>query len=370
MILANIRLIRPDGVRLGWLDVRDSRIAATGIGAPPEPGVDLGGRYVAPGFVDMHVHGGGGASLDDDPRTALDFHRSHGTTTSVASLVTAPVPVMADQIAALAPLVDEGTLAGIHLEGPFLASVRCGAHDPALLRAPDADTVGALLAAGRGAVRMVTIAPELPGAADAIRQIVDAGSVAAIGHTDATFDEARAGLAAGATVGTHLFNAMRPVHHREPGVITALLDSDAVLELIVDNVHVHPGLVGWVCRKAAPGRIALITDAMSAAGIGDGEYLLGDLRVRVRDGVARLAEGDSIAGSTLTLDAALRNAVAAGVGLADAVAALTAVPASVLGVDAGSLDVGRPADLVVLSDDLDVDAVMAHGEWIVQLSAV
>jgi N-acetylglucosamine-6-phosphate deacetylase len=153
-------------------------------------------------------------------------------------------------------------------------------------------------------------------------------------------------------------------------VITALLDSDAVLELVVDNVHVHPALVNWVMRRAAPGRVALITDAMVAAGMGDGDYVLGSLAVQVRDGVARLAGGDSIAGSTLTLDVALRNAVEAGVGLADAVTALTAVPARMLGVDAGVLDAGRPADLIVLSDFLAVEAVMAHGEWIVQLSAV
>ncbi len=370
VIISNVRLIRPDGVHPGWLEVSGSRIAATGIGAAPEAGLDLGGRYVAPGFVDMHVHGGGGASFSDDPRAAFEFHRTHGTTTSVASLVTEPLPVLAEQIASLAALVDEGVLAGIHLEGPFLAAARCGAHDPALLRAPDASSVAALLAAGRGAVRMVTVAPELPGAPDAIRQIVDAGAIAAIGHTDATYDEARAGLAAGATVGTHLFNAMRPLNHREPGVITALLDSDAVLELVVDNVHVHPALVNWVMSKAAPGRVALITDAMVAAGMGDGDYVLGSLAVRVRDGVARLAEGDTIAGSTLTLDLALRNSVAAGVGLADAVTALTEVPARMLGVDAGSLDAGRPADLVVLSDFLAVEAVMARGEWVVQLSSV
>jgi N-acetylglucosamine-6-phosphate deacetylase len=370
VILSNVRLIRPDGIRPGWLDVQGGRIAVIGGGLAPEPGTDLGGRYVAPGFVDMHVHGGGGASFTDDPRTAFDFHRAHGTTTSVASLVTAPLAVLADQTASLAPLVDDGLLAGIHLEGPFLAAGRCGAHDPALLRTPDADTVGVLLRAGRGAVRMVTVAPELPGAGDAIRQIVDAGAVAAIGHTDATYAEACAGLAAGATVGTHLFNAMRPIHHREPGVITALLDSDVALELVADNVHVHPALVRWLMRRAGAGRVALITDAMSAAGMGDGEYVLGELAVRVRDGVARLAEGDSIAGSTLTLDAALRNAVSAGVPLIDAVTALTDVPARALGVDAGSLDAGHAADLVVLSEDLAVDAVMARGEWIVQLSAV
>jgi N-acetylglucosamine-6-phosphate deacetylase len=324
--------------------------------------VDLGGRYLAPGFVDMHVHGGGGASFLDDPRAAVAFHQRHGTTTCLASLVTAPIPELATQVSALTPLVADGVIAGVHLEGPFLAAARCGAHDPALLRAPARADVATLLDAGP--VRMVTIAPELPGAPEAIRQVVDGGTVAAIGHTDATYDEARAGLAAGATVGTHLYNAMRPLHHREPGVITALLDSDVTLELVVDNVHIHPALVSWTVRVAAAGRIALITDAIAAAGVGDGAYRLGGLEVTVLDGVARLTQGGSIAGSTLTLDAALRHTVASGVPLVDAVAALTSVPAQALGLDAGTLSVGAAADLVVLSPSLEVDGVMARGEWI------
>jgi N-acetylglucosamine-6-phosphate deacetylase len=373
VILSNARLVTRDGVRLGWLDVRDGHIAAHGAGAARDviaardagapPGVDLGGRYVAPGFVDMHVHGGGGATFAADPPGALAFHRRHGTTTAMASLVTAPLDTLVAQIEALRPLVESGVLAGIHLEGPFLSHARCGAHDPALLRLPDPDAVAALSDAGRGTVRMVTVAPELPGALEAIRRIVGSGAVAAIGHTDASFADARAGLEAGATVGTHLFNGMRPLHHRDPGVIGALLDSDAVLELIADGVHVHPALIGWIARVAAPGRVALVTDAMAAAGMGDGDYLLGDRGVQVRDGVARLASG-SLAGSTLTLDAALRNAVAAGVPLADAVGALTYVPARALGLDAGTLDAGARADLVVLSDDLHVDAVMADGDWL------
>lgn len=367
MILSNVQLIGSGGITAGWLEVDGGRVA--GYGSGTRAGIDLGGRYVAPGFVDIHVHGGGGASFADDPRAAVAFHQQHGTTTCLASLVTAPIPELAAQIGKLAPLVDDGTIGGIHLEGPFLAAARCGAHDPALLRAPARDDVATLLDAGAGAVRMVTVAPELPGASDAIRQIVDGGAVAAIGHTDATYDEARVGLAAGATIGTHLYNAMRPLHHREPGVITALLDSDATVELVVDNVHIHPALVGWTMRVAAAGRIALITDAIAAAGVGDGAYRLGGLDVTVLDGVARLTDGGSIAGSTLTLDAALRNSVAAGVPLVDAVAALTSAPARALGLAAGTLDDGARADLVVLSPSLEVHGVMVSGSWIVQPSA-
>jgi N-acetylglucosamine-6-phosphate deacetylase len=363
VMLTNARLIGVSGVRLGWLEVEDGRVAASGAGR--QHGIDLGGRYVAPGFVDMHVHGGGGAAFTDDPHAVVDFHRRHGTTTCLASLVTAPIPELVEQVAALAPLVASGLVAGVHLEGPFLAAARRGAHDPALLRAPDAASVAALLDAGRGAVRMVTIAPELPGALEAIAQVVDSGAVAAIGHTDATYDEARAGLAAGATVGTHLFNAMRPLHQREPGVIGALLESKAACELVFDTVHVHPALAAWVMRVAA-GRVALVTDAIAAAGVGDGYYLLGGLDVTVSDGVARLTHGGSIAGSTLTQDVALRNAVAAGVPLPEAVAALTTVPARALELSAGTLELARRADLVVLSEGLQVDAVMTGGTWITQ----
>ena len=364
MILTNARLISADGIHRGWLEIGDGRVVAAGHG--PRSGEDLDGRFIAPGFVDMHVHGGGGASFADDPQTAIEFHRRHGTTTGLASLVTAAIPDMAKQIAALVPFVESGHIAGIHLEGPFLAAARCGAHDHSLLRPPEARDVATLLDAGQGTIRMVTIAPELPRAVDAIRRIVEGGAVAALGHTDATYEAARAGLDAGASVGTHLFNAMRPLHHREPGVITALLDSDVTLELVVDNVHVHPALVSWVCRAAAAGRIAMITDAIAAAGAGDGDYLLGGLEVSVRDGVARLTHGGSIAGSTLTQDVALRNAVAAGVPLVAAVAALTSIPARALGLSSGTLDPGRRADLVVLTDDLHVDAVMLGGSWIAQ----
>jgi N-acetylglucosamine-6-phosphate deacetylase len=362
-MLTNARLVGGSGVRLGWLQIEDGRLLASGDGE--RDGVDIGGRYVAPGFVDMHVHGGGGAAFTDDPHAVLDFHRRHGTTTCVASLVTAPIPELVKQVAALTALVESGVVAGVHLEGPFLSAARCGAHDPALLRAPDPASVATLLDASPGAVRMVTIAPELPGAVEAIARIVGSGAVAAIGHTDATYHEARAGLAAGATVGTHLFNAMRPLHQREPGVVGALLESDATCELVLDTVHVHPALAAWIMRVAA-GRVALITDAIAAAGVGDGEYLLGGLDVAVSDGVARLTHGGSIAGSTLTQDVALRNAVAAGVPLSDAVAALTVVPARALGLRAGTLEPGSRADLVVLSDDLQVDAVMAAGSWIAQ----
>ena len=295
-------------------------------------------------------------------RGAAAFHLGHGTTTALASLVSSPYELMRSAIAGFAPLVAEGVIAGVHFEGPYLSAVRCGAQNPAYLRDPSIEELTALITLGEGAVRMVTIAPELPGALDAIRQLVSHAAIAAIGHTDATYDETRAGVAAGATVGTHLFNAMRPLNHREPGVIRASR-RDAVFELVVDNVHLHPALV--FAAPGGPGRVALITDAMVAAGMRDGDYVLGSLAVRVRDGVARLAEGDSIAGSTLTMDAALRQAVGAGIDLVDAARMAATTPAAAIGLtDRGALAPGQRADLVVLTEDLRVTRVMRAGTWL------
>jgi len=380
-LLRNARLVLPEGVLdQGWLLVEDGRItgaaAATGQPEPvlaPETTVhEMGARHVVPGFVDMHVHGGGGAAFSTgDPEQALvaaRFHLGHGTTTIMASTVSGPLAEIEHHIGELSGLVQDGILAGIHLEGPFISKARCGAHDPRLLRAPDPADVSRLLRAGDGTVRMVTIAPELEHGMDAVRLLTESGVIAAVGHTDATYAQARAAIELGAPVGTHVFNAMRPVHHREPGPVTALLEQEQVLcEVVNDGLHVHPSVVSLMFAAAGAHRIALITDAMVAAGMGDGEYRLGALTVQVRDGEARLTEGDSLAGSTLTMDNALRNAVRfAGVSLADAAISASLTPARALGIAdrVGSLETGKQADLVVLDEDLRVVSVMRKGAWI------
>jgi N-acetylglucosamine-6-phosphate deacetylase len=374
-VLAGAGVVTPDGVlEPGWLRVDGTRIAAVGAGPPPPDAdpVDLGGGYLVPGFVDMHVHGGGGAAYTtgdaDEARAAAAFHRSRGTTTTVASLVTAGVDDLERAIRVLVPLVHEGVLVGVHLEGPYLSAEHPGAHDPALLRAADAGELDRLLRAGQGTVRMVTLAPELPGALELVRRTVAAGAVAAVGHTDATYAQARAAFDAGARVATHLFNAMRGVHHREPGpVVAALEDERVTIELINDGVHLHDAVTALAFAAAGAARTALITDAMVAAGMPDGDYRLGAMDVRVRDGVARLAAGDSIAGSTLTLEVALRRAVRdLGVPIATAARAAATTPARAIGLGdrTGALQAGMAADLVVLDDDLAVQAVMAGGEWL------
>ena len=373
------RVATPDGVfDPGWVLVQDGVISAVGDGAPPAnvAVTDASGRWVVPGFVDIHCHGGGGASFTSaDPehvRQAVDAHTVHGTTTMLASLVTRPVPELVEQVSALADLVRDGVVAGIHLEGPFLSAARCGAHDPGLLRPPDPVSVDALLSAGRGTIRMVTVAPELDGAVPAVKRLVDAGVIAAIGHTDALAEDVVPAVDAGATVATHLFNGMRPLHHREPGPIGVLLDDERVtVELICDLVHLHPTVVRLAARHAGAGRTVLITDAIAAAAAGDGTYDIGGLAVDVTNGVPTLAGGGSLAGSTLTMDAAFRNMVrSCGLGVLDAVAAASTRPAELLGLGdvTGRLAAGYAADVVLLDDALRPVSVMRRGEWVPSVS--
>ena len=301
-------------------------------------------------------------------REILAFNRARGVTSMVGGLVAATPEDTLRQVAALAELCESGELAGVYLEGPFIARSRCGAHDPALLRDPDTAEFDRWLAAGRGHVRMVTVAPELPGATELIRAAVSNGVVAAVGHTEASYEQTRAAFDAGATVATHLYNAMRPLNHRDPGPIAASLEDERVtVELIVDHVHVHPGAAKLVFAAAGAERVSLVTDAMSATGLGDGEYTLGDLRVRVSGGEARLADTGAIASSTIVLPQAVRNAVEAlGVDVPGAVRSASSVPAAALGLDgAGRIAVGGRADLVVLDADLSVSRVMFGGDWVV-----
>lgn len=362
-----------------WVLFEDGRIADVGRGVPrgiaSGPGgaqglevVDARGAFLVPGFIDLHVHGGAGASFDEGEasiRRVRMLHRSHGTTRSMLSLVTAAHDRMVERISNAARAAEEDPLVlGLHLEGPFLAARHRGAHPEEHLRAPEPDALASLVDAGRGHVRMVTLAPELPGAAEALAYLVDREVIVAIGHTDADYDQARAAFAGGARVLTHAFNGMWDLGHRAPGPVAAATgDPGVILELICDGVHVHPEVVR-LAFAGAPGRIALITDAMAAAGHGDGDYLLGELPVRVRDGIARLANGDSIAGSTLTQDEALRIAVnRARIPLERAVAALTETPARALGLDGslGSLAPGYAADAVLLDGRLNVLRVWADG---------
>ncbi len=329
---------------------------------------DAGGRWLVPGFIDIHCHGAGGSAFDDGAagvHTALAVHRAHGTTRSVLSLVTNTGPALIASLRTIAALTAADPLVlGSHLEGPFLDSTYKGAHNEALLRTADAAELDAMLEAAAGTLRQITLAPELPGSTAAIARLVDAGVAVALGHTSADYDQALAAFDAGASILTHAFNGMRGIHHRAPGPVAAAMHSTGVtLEVINDGTHVHPEVVR-MAFSAAPGRVALITDAMAAAGAADGDYLLGALAVRVTDGVARLVDGGSIAGSTLTLDDAVRRAVReVGISIEAAIEAVTAVPARAIGRghDLGTLAAGFAADAVILNDDYSVASVWGNG---------
>jgi len=344
-------------------------------------------RTLLPGLVDLHNHGGGGigfaeAATSDDVRRAVREHLRHGTTTLVASLVTVAHPTMLARVGVLAALADRGELAGIHVEGPFLSPVRCGAQDRALVRAPDRALVRELAVVAHGHLVTMTLAPELDGTLGddgLIAALVAARAVPSFGHTDASWAQTHAAVAdarrrlAGdparrsmrPTV-THLFNGMRPLEHRSPGPIPVLLAAAArgevVVELVGDGTHVAPELVRSVIELVGAGNVALVTDAMAATGMADGAYRLGSLDVQVSGGVARLVHGGALAGGTAHLLDVVRTTVAGGVPLVDAVRAASTTPAEVLGdVRIGALEAGRRADVVVTDDELRVVEVMRAG---------
>ncbi|MVU75819.1 amidohydrolase family protein [Nocardia sp. ET3-3] len=329
---------------------------------------------VLPGLVDIHTHGGFGHRFDTvDPaeaRAAAAFHHRNGSTSVLASLVTAAPDVMVAQAAALRPLVSDGLIAGIHIEGPFLSRTRCGAHDLAHLTDPDPALIERLLRAADGRLRVMTLAPERPGFDAAAKQLADSGVVVAVGHSDASFTRFRSALSPEgcATLVTHLANGMPPLHHRAPGPVAAGLvaaaQRHAFVELIGDGVHVDSGF-GALVFAAAPGRVVLVTDAMQAAGMPDGEYRLGPKSVTVTDGVARVP-GGSLAGGTSTLLQGLRWAVReCGAPLAEAVAAVTTTPADAAGLDeVGDLRPGMYADAVVLDEELNLRRVLRRGRWL------
>lgn len=353
--------------------------------------------WVLPGLVDLHNHGGGGFGFPEADalgcRTAIGHHRALGTTTLLASLVSAPVEVLEQRLAVLADLTEAGEIAGVHLEGPFLAAGQCGAQDPDTLIPGSRHVVERLLAAGRGSLRSMTMAPEVPGFAAVVETLRQHRVLPSLGHTAATAAVTSAAIRAagpGPLSATHLFNAMSPWQHRNPGAVAACLAAaargDMVVELIGDGVHLSDETVRMVFELVGPDRIALVSDAMAAAGMPDGRYSLGSMDVQVADGVARLAPGEpgepgelsepganaAIAGGTSSLAAILRRAVRAGVPMRDAVRSATAVPAGLLGLadTVGRLVPGLQADLVVLDDDLTPTGVIRRGGWLAPPSSL
>lgn len=317
---------------------------------------------VIPGFVDIHSHGGGGYYFSDtnldNVKRAREVHRLHGTTSLVASLVTEPIGIIEEQVRRLAPLVDSGLFAGIHLEGPYLAEARCGAHEPALLRDPELDEIGAILDGAGDTISMVTLAPERTGGIEATQYLTSRGVKVALGHSQANGATTEQALAAGAALITHFSNGMpKPIDGDGTIASVALAHKHLPLEIILDGVHVSDETLDLV-KDSGDDRIILITDAMSAAGAGDGAFSIGSLAVTVKDGVARLDSNGSLAGSTLTMDVAFRNYFESGSSLVECVHATATLPAKTLGLnDVGSIAIGKRADLLDLSADLQVKII-------------
>jgi N-acetylglucosamine-6-phosphate deacetylase len=369
-IVSGARVVTPDGVLDdGWVEVVDGRLAAVSSGRAPAGAEDLGGGWLLPGFVDVHVHGGGGFDVTRSPAAmagAAEFHLRHGTTRMLLSLMAAPVDLLCEQLGWVRGLTEASGVVGAHLEGPFLSAARCGAQNHEHLLDPDPLVLRKLLDAADGCLRTITIAPELPGALELIADAVAAGVVAAVGHTAATYAQAMAGFDAGATLATHLFNAMGPLSHREPGAAIAALDAGVVVEMINDGVHVHDALTRLVAR-GQPDRVVLITDAVSAAGAPEGRYTLGDREIVMRDGAVHLSDSPRLAGSTLTMDEAVRRfVVEVGVPVEVAARAAATTPAALLGLGdrCGAITAGLDADLVHLDDDFALRRVMSRGTWV------
>lgn len=365
------------------LVIEEGRISAMGHRDEvrvPEGAVDYvaNGMTIVPGFVDVHIHGAGGHDVMEGNARALDRIAStvarHGTTSMVATTVTAPTQDTCHSLEGIARYIrkHEGLtgearpaaeILGIHLEGPFISKAKRGVHPPDALAKPSVETLKKLLAAADGLVKIVTVAPELPGAIEVIEAAVEAKIVAAMGHTDANFDQTRAAIHAGARHAVHVYNAMRAFEHRDPGIVGAILtDPEVTAEIIADGVHVAGPAIQVLIGCKGADAVVLVSDGIAATGMPDGNYRLGNFDVTVKDGVCRNSEG-KLAGSTLTLDRAIRNLVALGVSLQDAVRMATILPARRLGIAGkkGIIAVGADADLVALTPDLRVAGVMTRG---------
>ena len=365
MRLHSRRVVTPAGTLEATVSVADRRIADVVAGQDREA-VSLGDHWLVPGLIDTHVHGGGGAQCNtrssEEVARVARFHAAHGTTSLLATTVAASFDELEGSVRSAVEAGrrrDGAHVLGVHLEGPFLSPLWPGAMDVAWFTAPALSFEG---------VRMMTVAPELPGCVELISALAARGVVVSLGHSDAGYEQAEAAVRAGARSVTHLFNAMAPFHHRGPGLVGAALDlPELQCELICDGIHVDPVAMRLALRAKGVSGLRLVTDAIAAAGMPDGDYRLGGGAVRVFGGRSTVAGGDTIAGSVLTMDAALGNAVRfMGVTVEEAVAMASANPAALLGLQdrKGAIAGGYDADLAVLDDELRACGTIVSGRWV------
>ncbi|ADI32028.1 N-acetylglucosamine-6-phosphate deacetylase [Staphylothermus hellenicus] len=382
IILSNARIITPfDEIYSGTVEVENGVIRKVYYGKR-SGGENLEGKILVPGFIDIHTHGIRGydvtlsaleGSVDRVVDALMAMSRAysvHGVTRFLPTTVTAPHEVLLIAAKGVAETIDsqrdgiEGALIeGLHMEGPYISREKAGAQNPRYIRSPSINELKEYWEASRGKLKTITLAPEVKGALELIQYARSLGIHVSIGHTNATYEEAKAAIYAGANRATHLYNGMRQVHHREPGVVVALLESPQVyLEFICDYIHVSPIMIKYTIRCAGIERIVAVTDSIIATDLPDGTYSLGGLEIIVKDGVSRLRNG-ALAGSTLTMDKALKNLVKLGIPLKDAVRTLTYNPAIAVGIyNAGAIMPGYTADLVVLDENLKVESVYVRGE--------
>ena len=378
-VIENGMVITPSKtIERGIVAFEDGKITAVGqknrVKVPKSAkAIDASGKIVAPGFVDIHIHGGKGRDIMDASYEAVKetakFLVSHGTTSFVPTTISAPRPDLLRAVKAVKTAMEKGTdgaeVLGAHLEGPYINLEKHGAHDANYVRLPSIDEFEELWEASNRAVKVVTLAPELEGSEMLIQKLRELGIVASIGHSNATYTQAVDAIKHGVRHATHMFNRMSGFDPREPGVVGAVLVHDELTaELICDGIHVHPAAMSLLTRVKGPERVVLVTDAIRAAGMPDGEYALGKQRIIVKDGVSRLESGD-FAGSTLTMDRAVRNIMKLiGTPLQTAVKMATINPAAVVNVDEnkGSLETGKDADIVIIDDEINVYLTIVKGK--------
>jgi len=395
------RILTPSGwINNGSLFIKDGRIVGIDhgdgrevesngqvtIAEGPWIQIDAGGRMLLPGFIDLHVHGGGGYDVmkgsTDELYGMCRFHASRGTTSLLATTLTASHEEIISALEAAADAVqandrepDGAYILGVHLEGPFLNQARCGAQNPDDLREPSIEEFESFWSASQGTIKLMAIAPELPSAEEVIVHAVGRGVTVSLAHTDADYTTMKKAVEWGATQVTHLFNGMRPLHHREPGVAgAALMLDELAVELICDGHHVHPDLVKWVFNIKPEGKVIMITDSMCAAGCPNGEYFLGKLPVLMYNGQVHLKLDDgslgSLAGSSLTMIDALSRSVAfTGKEIADIVPALTVHPATQIGVQdrKGTIELGKDADIVIIDEEFQVYQTYVQGHRVYEV---